>query len=92
MEIYFIMDMISSEGPWEDDDDYNYLLELSENQYSYKTDIFPKDSKYNILKQNSDNIIFGGINYENKVGKYYSSNATGCKGIEKLVKHDEMMN
>ena len=27
-----------------------------------------------------------------KVGKYYSSNATRCKGIEKLVKHDEMMN
>ena len=79
----------SSEGPWEDDDYYNYLIELSENQYSDKTDIFPKNSKYNILKQNSDNIIFGGINYENKIEEYYSSNATGCKRIEKLVKHDE---
>ena len=79
----------STEGPWEDDDFYNYLIELSGNQYSDKTDIFPKDSNYNILKQNSDDIIFGGINYEIKNESYYSTNASGCKRIEKLVKNDE---
>jgi hypothetical protein len=80
----------SSEGPWEDDDFYNYLIELSGNQYSDKTDILPKNSDYNILKQNSDDIIFGGINYKVKNDSYYyTTSASGCKRIEKLVKNDE---
>ena len=56
----------STEERWEDDDHYNYLVELSENDYSDKNGILPKNSLYNILKQNSDDIIFGGINYKIK--------------------------
>jgi hypothetical protein len=66
------------------------LIELSGNQYSDKTDILPKNSDYNILKQNSDDIIFGGINYKVKNDSYYyTTSASGCKRIEKLVKNDE---
>ena len=49
----------SSEGPWEDEDYQNYLIELSGNQYSDKTDILPKNTKYNILRPYSEDIIFG---------------------------------
>jgi len=35
------------------------LVELSENDYTDKTDILPENSYKNILKQNSDDIIFG---------------------------------
>ena len=83
---YYVLDH-STEGPWEDDYYYNYLVELSGNQYSDKTDILPEGSIYNILKQNSDDIIFGGINYKvKKHDEYYATNASGCKRIEKLVK------
>ncbi len=65
----------STEGPWKDDDHYNYLVELSENDYTDKTDILPENSYFNILKQNSDDIILGGINYKIKDEKFYSTNA-----------------
>jgi len=83
----------SSEWAWEDDVHYNYLVELLENDYSDKTDILLEGSLYNILKQNSDDIIFGGINYKiKKHDKFYSTNASGGKRIEKLVKKDEKYN
>ena len=86
---YYVYDN-STEGPAEDEYFYNYLIELSDKNYLDKTDILPKESKYNILREYSDNILFGGITYENNSNKFcYATNATGCKRIEKLVKNDE---
>ena len=48
----------SQEWAWEDEAHYNYLVELSENYYSDKTNILPEGSIYNILKQNSDDIVW----------------------------------
>ena len=42
---------------------YNNLIELSAKEYKDKTNILPKSSKYSILIQFSDKIIYGGINY-----------------------------
>jgi hypothetical protein len=87
--IFYYEHARSTEGQWEDDYHYNYLVELSENDYSDKNDILTKDSLYNILKQNSDDIIFGGINYKIKKENFYTTNASVSKRIEKLVKNDE---
>ena len=83
----------STEGPWVDEYFYNNLIELSDNNYLDKTDILPKESIYNILREYSENILFGGISYENNSNQViYSTNATGCKRIEKLVKNEGKYN
>ena len=51
--------------------------------------MLPKNSRYNIMREHSDNILFGGITYEGKSGSYHSTNASGPKRIEKLVKNTE---
>lgn len=79
----------SSEGPWSDEYFRNYLIELSDKNYVDKTKILPDKSKYNILREHSDNILFGGITYEKKTGSHHSTNASGPKRIEKLVKNTE---
>ena len=79
----------SSEGPWTDTFYKNYLIELSDKNYVDKTNILPPYSNYNILRELSDNILFGGITYEEESGEYHSTNATGPKRIEKLVKNME---
>ena len=79
----------SSEGPWTDEYFKNYLIELSDKSYVDKTKMLPADSRYNILREHSDNILFGGISYEGKSESYHSTNASGPKRIEKLVKNME---
>ena len=74
----------SSEGPWIDTYYRDYLIELSDKSYVDKTNILPDGSKYNIFREHSDNILFGGITYEKESG--HSTNAWGPKRIEKLVK------
>ena len=54
----------TSEGQWTDEYFKNYLIELSEKYYIDKTKLLPAGSKYNILREHSDNILFGGISYE----------------------------
>ncbi len=79
----------TSEGPWSDEYFKNYLIELSDKSYTDKTKLLPDHSNYNILREHSDNILFGGITYEGKSGTYHSTNASGPKRIEKLVKNNE---
>ena len=76
-----------TEGAYTDVDYYNYLIELSGNTYKDVSKILPSDSLFNIMREYSDKILFGGINYsliEND--SYYCTNAKGKKRIEKLEK------
>ena len=87
-KIFYYTRSYETEGPYTDEYFYNKLIELSENTYKDMTHILPKESKYNILREYSDKILFGGINYSNKHDKYYTSNASGEKRIEKLEKYE----
>lgn len=78
-----------SEGIWSDYYHYNNLIELSEKEYKDKNSVLPVPSKYNILRQFSDTILFGGINYCIKQTKYEKSNSYGSKRIEKIVKDND---
>ena len=85
---YYVYDR-SSEGPWTDEYFRNYLIDLADKSFVDKTEMLPKNSRYNIMREHSDNILFGGITYEGKSGSYHSTNASGPKRIEKLVKNTE---
>ena len=71
---------------------YNTLIELSAKEYKDKTSILPESSKYNILREFSDKILYGGINYYDKelTRSYTSTNAVGPNRIEKIIKTDEV--
>ena len=59
---------------------YNNLIELTAKEYNDKTNILPKSSKYSILRQFSDKILYGGINYYKKefeTSRCTSTNAVG---------------
>lgn len=74
---------------------YNNLIELSSKEYKDKTSILPKSSKYNILRQFSDKILYGGINYYEKefeTSKCICTNAVGPNRIEKIIKIDDFEN
>ena len=88
-KLFYYTRSYETEGPYLDEYFYNNLIELSENTYKDMTHILPKESKYNILREYSDKILFGGINYSNKHDKYYISNASGEKRIEKLEKYEK---
>ena len=88
-KLFYYTRSYETEGPYLDEYFYNNLIELSENTYKDMTHILPKESKYNILREYSDKILFGGINYSNKHDKYYTSNASGEKRIEKLEKYEK---
>ena len=91
-KLFYFTRSYSSEGPHTDEYFYNKLIELSENSYKNMTHILPPESKYNILREYSDKILFGGISYStkpNKYDKYYTSNAYGEKRIEKLEKYEK---
>lgn len=78
-----------SEGPAEDLYFFNELIELSGKEYKNKTNILPVPSRYNILRQISDTILYGGINYykkEFKTDKCLCTNAIGPNRIERIVK------
>lgn len=87
-KLFYYTRSYETEGPYLDEYFYNNLIELSENTYKDMTHILPKESKYNILREYSDKILFGGISYSNKHDKYYTSNASGEKRIEKLEKYE----
>ena len=76
----------SSEGPYEDIYYYNNIIELKDKGYIDKKNVLPIDSKYNILREYSSEILFGGITYLKSKYCYVSTNASGPKRIEKLVK------
>lgn len=78
-----------SEGPHTDEYFNNYLIELSDKNYIDKSSNLPPESNYNILREYSENILFGGITYKKKIMEYHSTNANGPKRIEKLVKYVE---
>ena len=88
-KLFYYTRSYETEGPYLDEYFYNNLIELSENTYKDMTHILPKESKYNILREYSDKILFGGISYSNKHDKYYTSNASGEKRIEKLEKYEK---
>ena len=91
-KLFYFTRSYSSEGPLTDEYFYNKLIELSENSYKDMSHILPPESKYNILREYSDKILFGGISYSNKPNKYdkyYTSNAYGEKRIEKLEKYEK---
>ena len=77
-----------TEGPYIDDYFYNYLIEISYNNYDDKSSILPESSKYSTLREYSDKILFGGINYSIKESCMHSTNASGPKRIEQLIKKD----
>lgn len=75
-----------TEAQYVDDDYYNYLIELSENTFTKVNEILPDNTRYNIIREYSDKILFGGINYTlNREGEY-CTNAYGNKRIERLEK------
>lgn len=76
----------SSEGPSEDIYYYNNIIELKDKTYIDKKNVLPKDSKYNILREYSSEILFGGISYLKNEHSYCCTNASGPKRIQKLVK------
>ena len=79
-----------TEGAYTDVDYYNYLIELSGNTYKDVSKILPSDSLFNIMREYSDKILFGGINYsliDND--SYYCTNAKGKKRIEQLEKYEK---
>ena len=80
----------SHETEWAYTDDYyyNYLIELSGNTYKDVSKILPSsNSYYNIMREYSDEILFGGINYSIPTTDQYSTtNTSGKKRIEKLEK------
>ena len=90
-KLFYFTRSYATEGPHTDEYFYNNLIELSENTYKDMTHILPKESKYNILREYSNKILFGGISYSShsEYDKYYTSNANGEKRIEKLEKRNE---
>ena len=71
---------------------YNNLIELPAKEYKDKTCILPKSSKYSILRQFSDKILYGGINYYEKefqTSHCTSTNAVWPNRIEKIIKIDD---
>ena len=83
----------SHETEWAYTDDYyyNYLIELSGNTYKDVSKILPQSSLYNILREYSDKILFGGISYSSKKkDSYHTTNARGEKRIEKLEKCEKI--
>lgn len=77
-----------TEGPYIDDYFYNYLIEISYNYYEDKSNVLPENSKYSILREYSERILFGGINYFIKGSCISSTNSSGPKRIEQLLKQD----
>lgn len=77
-----------TEGPYIDDYFYNYLIEISYNNYEDKSSLLPESSKYSSLIEYSDKILFGGINYSIKKDFINSTNTSGPKRIEQLIKKD----
>ena len=87
-KIFYSCHSHETEGPYIDDYFYNYLIEISYNNYEDKSSILPENSKYSILREYSDKILFGGINYSIKNSFINSTNTSGPKRIEQLIKKD----
>ena len=87
-KIFFSCHSHETEGPYIDDYFYNYLVDISYNNYEDKSCALPENSKYSILREYSDKILFGGINYSIKKDFINSTNASGPKRIEQLIKKD----
>ena len=87
-KIFYSCHSHETEGPYIDDYFYNYLIEISYNNYEDKSSILPENSKYSILREYSDKILFGGINYSIKKSFINSTNTSGPKRIEQLIKKD----
>ena len=84
-KIFYYCHSHETEGPYIDDYFYNYLIELSYYDYEDKSSVLPEDSKYSILREYSDKILFGGINYSIEKNFIYSTNTSGPKRIEQLL-------
>ena len=69
-KLFYYTRSYETEGPHTDEYFFNNLIELSENTYKDMTHILPPESKYNILREYSDKILFGGISYSTKPNKY----------------------
>lgn len=65
---------------------YNYLIEISDKNYINKTNLLPEESKYDILKEYSKGIVFGGITYDSTNIGIRQTNGCGKPRIEKIVK------
>ena len=67
---------------------YNFIVELSGKNYLDKTkETLPENSRYNIIKEYSNYILFGGISYEGN--NSCNKNTSGPKRIEKMIKIHE---
>ena len=87
-KIFYFCHSHETEGPYIDDYFYNYLVDISYNTYEDKSCALPENSKYSILREYSDKILFGGINYYIKKDFINSTNTSGPKRIEQLIKKD----
>ena len=91
-KLFYFTRSYETEGPYADEYFYNDLVEISGNSYKDVTNILPSESKYDIIREYSDKILFAGISYSlkyHKDDKYYFTNAMGDKKIEKLLLQDK---
>ena len=91
-KLFYFSRCYETEGPHTDEYFYNNLIEITGNSYKDLTNILPSESKYNIIREYSDKILFGGISYSlnyNKDDKYYNTNVLGEKRIEKILLQDK---
>jgi len=90
-KLFYLTRSYETEGPYADEYFYNNLIEISENSYKDLTKILSSESKYDIIREYSDKILFAGFSYSlnyHKGDKYYSTNAMGDKKIDKLLLQD----
>ena len=65
---------------------YNGLIKLCDKSYEDVTTQLPKESKYNILKESPNGVLYGGITYDSTKFKINQTNGYGKERIEKMVK------